>query len=179
MLLLPPKYNSFKVLSIALETVFTKTISCQKLTKMALRKRLVVKLRLGVLELHSICKSMTSHLNLLTRKFLQKLFSRVTNSTLWNTKFHFKLLTRILNFHLSTLLTRCWKIKSFTSSYWFEVEQYRVSFRVTNKKLKNKKFHFKSVTLWENFHFFAFELLIRGWKIKRFSTWCKKQSILA
>ena len=73
----------------------------------------------------------------------------------------FELLTRRLNFYFSNfeLLTRCWKILNFTSSYQLEVEKWRVSvrfellfyrFRVTNSRLKNKKFHL--------------ELLARSWK---------------
>ena len=35
------------------------------------------------------------------------------------------------------------KIKSLTSSYKLEVKKWIVSLRVTNSKLKNKKFHFE------------------------------------
>ena len=50
-------------------------------------------------------RKMTSHFELLTRYFLQKDFFQVTHSK--------------VNFHFSTfeLLTRRWKMKSFTSSY--------------------------------------------------------------
>ena len=60
---------------------------------------------------------MTSHLELLNRKPLQKLFFRVTNSTSLNIKLN--LLTRRFNFYFSTfkLLTRSLKIKYFTLSY--------------------------------------------------------------
>ena len=44
---------------------------------------------------------------------------RVTNSKSKNKKLHFELLTRRFNFYFSAfeLLTRSWKIKSYTSSY--------------------------------------------------------------
>ena len=72
-------------------------------------------------ELHK----MTSHFQLLTRKFLQKFFFWVTNLTPQNIKLNFESLTRRLNFYFSTfeLLTWSWKIKSFTLSYWLEVEK--------------------------------------------------------
>ena len=46
---------------------------------------------------------MTSHFELLTRKFLEKLFFQVTNSTSQNIKFHFELLTQRLDFYFSIL----------------------------------------------------------------------------
>ena len=43
------------------------------------------------------------HFKLLTRKFLEKLFSQVTNSISQNIKFHFELLTQRLDFYFSIL----------------------------------------------------------------------------
>ena len=53
-------------------------------------------------------RRMTSHFDLLIRKFLQKLFFRVTKSTSENIKLSFELLTRVFNFYFSNfeLLTR-------------------------------------------------------------------------
>ena len=64
-------------------------------------------------------RKMPSHFELLTPKFLWKFFFRVANSTSWNIKLNFQLLTRRFIFYFSTseLLTWKWKIKSFTSSY--------------------------------------------------------------
>ena len=70
---------------------------------------------------------------------------RVSKSRLKNKTFHFE------------LLSRSWKRKSFTSSYYPKIEIYKVplwvtnsigkllffDFRVTNWKLKNKKFYFE------------------------------------
>ena len=36
--------------------------------------------------------------------------------------------------------------------------------------MKNIQFHFKLLTRWLNFYFFAFELPTRGWKIKNFTS---------
>ena len=64
-------------------------------------------LSFGILELRKI----TSHFEIVTRKFLQKLFFQVTNSTSSNIEFHFELLTQWVNFYFDTfeLLTRGWK----------------------------------------------------------------------
>ena len=70
------------------------------------------------------------------------------------TWFH-KSLLKNNKFHLE-LPSQSWKIKSFTSSYYLEVEKQKISFWVTNSKLKNKKFHF--------------DLLTCRWKIKKFTS---------
>ena len=78
-----------------------------------------------------LCKT-TSRFELLTRKFLQKFFFRVTSPKPKNKNLHFELLTLWVKFYLITfklitrnwkikfhfvLLTRNWKIESCTSSY--------------------------------------------------------------
>ena len=99
-------------------------------------------------------RKITSDFELLTRKFLQKFFFPVTNSTSWNIKlnfelflcfrvtnskfknkkFHLELLTQRLNFHFFAfeLLTRRLKIKKVTNSI---VKHFLFHFRVTNSKL--------------------------------------------
>ena len=44
-------------------------------------------------------RKMTPYFELLTRKYFQKFFFRVTNSTLSNIKLNFELLTRGINFY--------------------------------------------------------------------------------
>ena len=96
---------------------------------------------------YEICETqlhkMTSLFQLLNRKFSNKFFFRVINSTLLNIKLNFQLLTRSFNFYFSTfqllklrnkklhfelkyeklnlkLLNQNWKIKFFTSSCLLE-----------------------------------------------------------
>ena len=61
----------------------------------------------------------TSYFGSLTRKCFQKFFFRVTNSTLYNVKLNFELLTRSINFYFFTfeLITRSAKIKNYTLCY--------------------------------------------------------------
>ena len=57
---------------------------------------------------------------------------------------HFEFLTQRFNFYFSTfeLLTRSWKIKNYTASYWLEVGKYLFSLRVTNSVVKPLFRHF-------------------------------------
>ena len=87
---------------------------------------------------------MMSHFELLTPKFLQKFLFRLTNSTSYNNKFHFELLTLRLNFNLST----------------FELDFELPT--LTNSKRKNKKFHFELLTQWLKFYFVTFKLQTRS-----------------
>ena len=87
-------------------------------------------------------RKMTSTFELLTRKFLQKFFSRVTNSTSWNIRFHFEFLTR-------------------NETFFFQ-------FQVNNSKLKYKKDNFELLTRCANFYCITFELVIRGCETKKF-----------
>ena len=81
--------------------------------------------RFGILDwvTNSSCKTesrkITSKFELLSRTLLWKFFFRVTNSTLQNIRFHFKALTRRLNFYFSTfeVLICCWVKLNFTLSY--------------------------------------------------------------
>ena len=68
-----------------------------------------------------------------------------TQTKLWKMNSHFELLTRKLNFEISTfeLITQKWEIKSFTSSYHLEAKKQKISLRVSDSTLKNKKFHFE------------------------------------
>ena len=62
-------------------------------------------------------RKMTSHFELLTQKFLPKLFFELL--TRLRKTSNPKLLSPTLNFYLSTfeLVTQSWKMKKFTSSY--------------------------------------------------------------
>ena len=74
LLLLPAKYNTFKILSSVLDKALTKTSRRQKLTVKAPRKRLVLKFRFRTPKLRDLCKSLTSNFKLPTQDFVQKFF---------------------------------------------------------------------------------------------------------
>ena len=104
------------------------------------------------------------HFELLTPS-LKKVLLWNTNPKLKNKKLRFALLTRWLNFYFYTfvLLTRSWKIKSFTSSYLLQIEK-KVLLWDTNSKLKNKRFHFELINHLKNKKF-LFDLL-HNWIVK-------------
>ena len=106
------------------------------------------------------------HFELLTPS-LKKVLLWNTNPKLKNKKLRFALLTRWLNFYFYTfvLLTRSWKIKSFTSSYLLQIEK-KVLLWDTNSKLKNKRFHFELINHLKNKKF-LFDLL-HNWIVKLF-----------
>ena len=73
-----------------------------------------------------------------------------------------------------------WKIKiqgnrgseflSYKIALRNQVMQNDVTLRVTNSKLKNKKFHFELLTPRLKFYFFTFELLTWSWKLKSYTS---------
>ena len=97
---------------------------------------------------------MTSHFGLLIRKCLQKFFFRVTNSTLYNIKLNFELLTRKLNFYFFT----------------FELKNKKLHFDLLTRSQKIKKHHFELLILRLNLFCSTLELLTQSQKKKSYTS---------